>query len=195
MSMTKEHMEMVLFNLGINLEDENFQNSPARFIKYLEHYIQPYDPSQDLKVDFGLSKATTVKDNHNEFNHAMVVQTNIPYRAVCAHHLLPVHDVAHLGYIPRERVVGLSKLTRVVQGIAHAMPSLQEAVGNSVVEALMEHLNPIGAICVINAEHGCMHARGVQEVGVQTVTSSIRGIFQTDSKAREEFYALIGMNT
>jgi len=194
--MTIAHITQALIDLGVDIRDENFEDTPKRFHKYLESYLVPYIPEVDLGTSF-TSPQSFIEgvQQLDVFNHAMVVQTNIPYRAVCAHHLLPVHGTAHVGYIPSNSVVGLSKLSRLVQGISHRSPSLQEEVGNSIVEALMECLKPVGAICVINAEHGCMHARGIEEMGVQTVTSSLRGIFQQDSKAREEFYRLVQLNT
>ena len=127
----------------------------------------------------------------------MVVQVGIPFRACCAHHLLPVLGQAHVGYIPKDRVVGLSKLARIVYGISHRMPSLQEDVCDEITEALMKYLLPVGAMCVISCEHSCMAARGVEEATgcVQTVTSSIKGIFQENYEAREEFYHLIARGT
>lgn len=174
--------------MGIPIDmDENFLKTSRRFTSYLEHYTQPYDPKDDLGVTFPPKRKMEGK-----FDRAMVVQSGIPYRAACAHHLLPVLGVAHVGYVPGERVVGLSKLARLVYGISHSMPSLQEDVCDAVTEAIMKHLDPIGAMCVIAAEHGCMSARGVEEASgcIDTATSSIKGLFQTDSDARFEFYTL-----
>lgn len=170
----------------VDLENENFKDTPKRWLKYLTHYLQKYDPKEDL------SKAFTNKqqnERNDKYAHAMVIQVGIPYRACCAHHLLPVLGTAQVGYIPREKVVGLSKLARVVYGFSHATPSLQEDIGNHVVDALMEHLNPLGAMCVISATHGCMECRGVEEPNVATVTSSLRGVFKV-AVVRQEFYSL-----
>lgn len=182
-------MDEVLQMMNLPMDhDENFNETPKRFLKYLQHYTQMYDPETDLGVTFPLArKPAKVEDR------AMVVQVGIPYRAVCAHHLLPVLGTAHVGYIPRDRVVGLSKLSRVVYGFSHALPSLQEDVCDAVTEALRFYLEPVGAMCVIEAEHGCMAARGVEEATgcIQTVTSSIKGIFVDNYEAREEFYHLV----
>jgi len=160
----------VLVDTGIDLNDPNFTTTPIRWLKYLEHYVQPYDSKQDLGVTFPPSGQGT-------FENAMIVQVGIPYRAVCAHHLLPVLGTAHVGYVPSKDVVGLSKLSRLVYGTSHKMPSLQEDVCNEITAALMAHLHPLGAMCVITAEHGCMSARGVEEASgcIETVTSSVKG--------------------
>ncbi len=179
-------MSEILVTMGIDLKDPNFEKTPMRWLKTLTHYLQPYDPKQDLGITFPPSGKST-------FDNAMIVQVGIPYRAICAHHLLPVLGTAHVGYIPEGDVVGLSKLSRLVYGISHRMPSLQEDVCNEVTEALMDHLSPLGAMCVISAEHGCMSARGVEEASgcIQTVTSSIKGVFIDKHEARQEFYELI----
>ena len=170
--------------------DENFKDTPRRFVKYLAHFAQDYDASQDLDTTFPLKhKLETIYDR------VIVVQVGIPYRAVCAHHLLPVLGTAHVGYLPGERVVGLSKLTRLVYGITHRLPSLQEDVCDEITERLMQYLEPKGAMCVISAEHGCMAARGVAESSIKTVTASVKGIFQENIEVREEFYHLIDRGT
>lgn len=177
-----------LISMGIDLGNENFAETPSRWQKYLTSYLQPYDPAKDLATTFPASRPA-----QGLYDRAMVVQVGIPFRACCAHHLLPVLGTAHVGYIPQDRVVGLSKLSRVVYGISHRTPSLQEDVCDEVTEALMHHLRPVGAMCVISAEHGCMAARGVEEATgcVQTVTSSIKGVFIENYEAREEFYHLV----
>src|SRR5690606_25326263 len=109
----------VLEYLGLDLTDENFADTPERWFKYLESFCQPYDPEIDLCKAFEAPVETA-------YAHAMVVQTNIPYQAVCAHHLVPVLGFCHLGYIPSGRVVGLSKLTRLVRDVVISAPSLQE---------------------------------------------------------------------
>ena len=179
-------LQAVLQWIGVDVHDQNSIDTPARWIRYLEEFCQPYDPEIHLGRSF---KAPS----EDAYDHALIVQTNIPYQAVCAHHLVPVLGYCHLGYIPTDRVVGLSKLTRLVHGITHRRPSLQEDVGNEIVDALMTHLNALGAICVITAEHGCMACRGVAQLGIFTTTASLRGVFQKDPAARQEFYNLTGL--
>jgi len=181
-----ELLATILKASGIDLEDPNFTRTPERWVKYLEHYMQAYTPEKDLGVTFPPTGAET-------YENAMIVQVGIPFRAICAHHLVPVLGTAHVGYIPQKNVVGLSKLSRLVYGVSHAMPSLQEDVCNTITDALMHHLSPLGAMCVISAEHGCMAARGVEEATgcVSTVTASIKGIFIDRAEVRAEFYDLI----
>ena len=178
-----------MLNLPVR-DDENFQNTPSRWIKYLKAYTVPFDAFEILGVTFPLKH-----QSEDPYDRPLIVQVGIPYRAVCAHHLLPVLGTAHVGYIPEERVVGLSKLSRLVYGISHRMPSLQEDVCDEVTTALMEHLNPKGAMCTISAEHGCMSARGVEEATgcISTATSSVKGVFIQKHEAREEFYRMVNL--
>jgi GTP cyclohydrolase I len=184
----KQDIRIFLGQRGIDMYDANFEHTPERWMRYLESYTVKYNPEDDLKITFPPSDPLG-----DAYDRAMIVQTGIPYRAVCAHHLLPVLGTAHVGYIPNLRVVGLSKLTRLVYGITHATPSLQEDVTHQITACLMEHLEPQGAMCVISAEHGCMAARGVEEATgqIDTVTSSVKGVFAEKVEAREEFFHLI----
>ena len=185
----RAYLKVALQKLNLPVDkDENFFETHNRFAKYLEAYTTPYSAEKDLGVTFPVRRA-----RQGIYDRAMVVQVGIPYRAACAHHLLPVLGTAHVGYIPKDRVVGLSKLSRLVYGYSHQLPSLQEDVCDEITEALMLHLQPVGAMCVIAAEHGCMAARGVEEATgcIQTVTSSIKGVFQENIEAREEFYHLV----
>lgn len=183
-----QYIASVLVEMGIDLNDPNFTHTPMRWLKTLEHYMRPFDAKSVLGVTFPPKGET-------KFDNAMIVQVGIPYRAMCAHHLLPVLGTAHVGYIPGESVVGLSKLTRLVYGISHRLPSLQEDVCNEVTAAIMEYLAPLGSVCVISAEHGCMSARGVEEASgcIETVTSSVKGVFAENADIRREFYQLVAL--
>ena len=188
-------LENVLCALGLPIGgDENFDNTAHRWLKSVAHYMQPYDPKADLGVTFPVEG---VQDDDgfdsSVFDSGMVVQSNIPYRALCAHHLLPVLGTAHVGYLPTKRVVGISKLARLVYGISHSMPSLQEDVGFKIAFALENYLETVGSICVISAEHGCMACRGTEEHGVKTNTASLRGAFKLP-EVRQEFYSLLNIN-
>jgi len=176
-----EGAKKALKNLDIDLKSPHFEDTPQRWVKYLQEYLRPYDPAWDL------CKCFPVEDNF----HAMVVQGNIPFTAICAHHLVPFLGKAHIGYVPRDHVVGLSKLTRVTHGIAHRTPSVQEEICDQIADALMAHLQPAGAIVVIQAEHGCMACRGVTQAGVVTSSSSVRGVFRDVPHARQEFFELL----
>ncbi len=186
---TVANVQVALVKLGLPvLQDENFKGTASRWVKYIESYTQPYSPLDDLGTTFPLKGSL-----EDVYDRAMIAQVGIPYRAVCAHHLLPVLGTAHVGYIPKHRVVGLSKLARLVYGITHRQPSLQEDVCNSITVLLMTHLKAEGAMCVISAEHGCMSARGVEEATgcIQTVTSSVKGVFKDQHESRSEFYELV----
>lgn len=197
---TNTHMidavDTVMRHAGFDMEDENFKDTPKRWTKMLLHFCRPYDPSIDLGVAFEDNRLQMqlTSDVPPVYAHGMVIQSNIPFRAMCAHHLLPFIGVAHVGYIPKQRVVGLSKLARVVYGISHTTPSLQEHIGSRIVNALHKHLDCTGAMCIISATHGCMECRGVEEHGVKTSTSHVRGVFADNVAARNEFLAIVAMN-
>ena len=159
-----------------------------RWLDVLEHYTQDYDPETHLGTTFPRVESERDPD---KFDSSFVLQKNIPFRGLCAHHLLPVIGHAHVSYIPRDTLVGLSKLARVVWGFSHHMPSTQEQVGEWIVEALQKYLDPLGAAVIIDAEHTCMSSRGVEEHRVITTTAALRGVFAHDPSARSELYANI----
>jgi len=178
------HIASALETLGINLLDENFIDTPSRFVRYLMEYLQPFDPHKVMKVDFSQS--------HSDQGYkGMVVQSNIPFRTICPHHLLPVIGHAHLGYIPGGKVVGISKLTRIVDAVGHEMPRMQETCTDIIADILYgKELGAKGVIVSIVADHGCMFGRGVRVHDTPTSTSTVRGLFMNVSAAREEFFAL-----
>ena len=112
--------------------------------------------------------------------------------STCEHHLLPFHGVAHVGYIPGPdgRITGLSKLARLVEVYARR-PQVQERLTSQIADTLMEMVKPSGVIVVVDCEHMCMAVRGIQKPGASTITSAVRGIFQTDAKSRAEAMSLI----
>jgi GTP cyclohydrolase I len=118
-----------------------------------------------------------------------VVARGIPFHSLCEHHLLPFVGVAHVGYLPGERIVGLSKLARVVEFHARSL-QVQERLTTQVAEWLQRELSPKGAGVVIEAEHMCMSLRGVQKAGASTVTSALHGSIRDDPRTRQEFLAL-----
>jgi GTP cyclohydrolase IA len=121
----------------------------------------------------------------------LVVAKDIPFHSLCEHHMLPFKGVAHLGYLPGDRIVGLSKLARVVELFARDL-QVQERLTKQVAEWLEEHLAPKGVGVVIEAEHLCMSLRGVQADGSRTVTSALLGVVRSDPRTRAEFFALTG---
>jgi GTP cyclohydrolase I len=123
----------------------------------------------------------------------LVLARQIPFHSVCEHHLLPFVGVAHVGYLPGERILGLSKLARVVEMFSRA-PQVQERLTTQVARWLTEHLNPKGVGVVIQAEHTCMTLRGVHAAGAVTVTSALHGTLRDDPGSRGEFFALAGLS-
>jgi GTP cyclohydrolase I len=121
----------------------------------------------------------------------LVLSKNIPFTSLCAHHALPFSGVAHVGYLPGDRIIGLSKLARVVHYFAHSL-QVQERLTKQVADWLNAELDPRGVGVVIEAEHACMTIRGVQAAGSKTVTSTMYGLLRERDSTRQEFLSLIG---
>jgi GTP cyclohydrolase I len=136
------------------------------------------DPADVLRVGF--------EEGHQE----LVLVKDIPFYSMCEHHFLPFHGVAHIGYIPNGRVVGLSKLARALEILARR-PQLQERLTSQLADVIMTTLEPAGVAVVIKAIHLCMTMRGISKPGSQTVTSAMRGAFQRGAATRAEFMALV----
>ncbi len=132
-------------------------------------------------------RATTFpnEDGYDE----LVVARAIPFHSLCMHHLLPFHGVAHIGYLPGERIIGLSKLGRVVEFFSRDL-QIQERLTTQVADWLERELEPKGVGVVLEAEHLCMSLRGVQTLGAKTVTTALRGLVRDDPRTRQEFLAL-----
>jgi GTP cyclohydrolase IA len=124
----------------------------------------------------------------------LIVARGIPFHSLCMHHLLPFHGVAHIGYLPGERIIGLSKLGRVVEFFSRDL-QIQERLTTQVADWLQSELDPKGVGVVLKAEHLCMSLRGVQKLGAKTVTSSLRGLVRDDPRTRQEFLVLTTRST
>lgn len=183
-----QHLESVLVLLGLDPANQHFARTPERFAKVLQNYVQPY-----LNLSDTLSVGFEDDDLDGEKNErTLVVQTNIPFMGLCAHHLLPFFGSAAVGYLPRERVVGLSKLTRLVYAAGHMAPTTQEHITNLVADTLYgsSDVAPKGVAVVTSALHGCMAVRGVEAPATRTITSAIRGVFADVPALEEKFMAL-----
>ncbi len=123
----------------------------------------------------------------------LVLARDIPFHSLCEHHLLPFVGVAHIGYLPGERILGLSKLARVVEGFARGL-QVQERLTKQVADWLQDQLGAKGIGVVVEAEHLCMSLRGVQAPGTRTVTSAVHGLLRDDGRSRQEFFALTGIH-
>jgi GTP cyclohydrolase I len=122
----------------------------------------------------------------------LVLARDIPFHSLCQHHMLPFTGIAHVGYLPGDRILGLSKLARVVELFARGL-QVQERLTKQVADWLQEHLQPKGVGVVIEAEHLCMSLRGVQAEGSRTVTSALQGLLREDHRSRAEFFSLTGV--
>jgi GTP cyclohydrolase I len=120
----------------------------------------------------------------------LVVVGGIPFHSLCMHHLLPFHGVAHVAYLPGDRIIGLSKLARVVELFAREL-QLQERLTMQIADCLQEQLRPKGVGVVVEAEHMCMSLRGVQKAGTRTTTSTLLGLLRDDGRTRQEFLSLV----
>lgn len=176
-----EHVRGILKTLGLDLSEPNLVDTDVRVARlYLEMF-------QGLSA--GSEPPVTTFPNDEGYSH-MVMEKNIPFYSMCAHHLVPFYGRAHIAYIPRERIMGLSKFARVLEFYAKR-PQLQERLTEQVVNFLEERLQPRGAMVVIEARHLCVEMRGVQKPGAETVTSAVRGVFRSDSRTRSEAMGLI----
>ncbi len=162
--------------LGIELDREELRQTPARMARA---YAELFD-AQPLRL--------TTFPNDEGYDE-LVLARSIPFRTVCEHHLLPFSGVAHVGYLPGERILGLSKLARLVEHFA-ARPQVQERLTKQIADCLAERLSPRGVGVVLEAEHACMTLRGVRALGATTVTSALLGTMRTDARSRAEFFAL-----
>jgi GTP cyclohydrolase I len=161
-----------LLALGVFTDDE----TPRRFVKAYAEFFTPRP--------FELTTFPN-DDGYDE----LVVARGIPFRSVCEHHLLPFYGRATVGYLPADRILGLSKLARVVEKFA-SRPQVQERLTKQIAAWLDDQLHPNGVGVLIEAEHTCMTLRGVQAVGSSTVTSTLLGALRTDPRSRHEFLSL-----
>lgn len=162
---------------------EGLRETPARVAKaWVDEWASGY--KQD-----GVALLKTFADGANGYDE-MVVETDIPVYSHCEHHLAPIFGVAHIGYVPRDRVVGLSKLPRIVDVYARRL-QVQERLTTQIADALNAGLQPLGVAVVLECRHLCMESRGVRRRGIVTTTSKLLGVLR-DPTARAEFFSLVG---
>src|SRR3954449_465711 len=171
----------LLAALGADLTDESLRETPRRMAAAYAEMLTP-EPFH----------ATTFP-NDGAYDELVVVR-DIPFHSLCEHHLLPFTGVAHVGYLPGERIVGLSKLARVVDHFARDL-QVQERLTAQVADWLQRRLAPKGVGVVLEAEHLCMSIRGAVKPGSRTMTSALHGLVRDDQRTRQEFLALAGRTT
>ena len=178
----KKAVKDIIESIGEDPAREGLRDTPKRVAEMYAELFQGLnkDPKEDLEVGFELG--------HRE----MVILKDIPFYSMCEHHLLPFFGVAHVGYIPNDegRIVGISKLARVVETIARR-PQVQERMTTDIADTIYNGLKASGVGVVIQAEHMCMIMRGIKKPGSNVITSALRGAFRSKAASRAEFFSLI----
>ncbi len=162
--------------LGADVDAESLRDTPRRVADAYAELLTPQP-----------FRATTFPNDDGY--DGLIVARAIPFHSLCMHHMLPFHGIAHIGYLPGERIIGLSKLGRVVELFARDL-QIQERLTVQVADWLQAELEPKGVGVVLEAEHLCMSLRGVQKLGAKTVTSALHGAVRDDARTRQEFLAL-----
>jgi GTP cyclohydrolase I len=175
-------VRLILEGIGEDPSRAGLADTPQRVAAMYE------DIFSGLNADYSDILTTMPGDHHRE----MVLIKDIAFYSICEHHLLPFAGTAHVAYIPSRdgKITGISKLARLVRTVA-ARPQVQERITSQVADAIVEALQPSGALVLIQAEHLCMTMRGVRTPGARTVTSAVRGIIQTNAATRAEVLSLI----
>jgi GTP cyclohydrolase IA len=171
----------LLIALGADVSNPSLINTPARMAQSFAEMLTP--ASFDM----------TTFPNDDGYDE-LVLASGIPFYSLCEHHLLPFVGVAHVGYLPGKRILGLSKLARVVDKFARGL-QVQERLTMQIATFIEEELAPKGVGVVLSAEHMCMSIRGVQRPGTSTVTSALRGLLRESDRSRAEFFSLVGSHS
>jgi len=167
--------------IGEDVNREGLEKTPSRVRKAYEFMCSGYKQDPKEIIQKALFTST---------NEEMVVLKDIEFYSQCEHHMLPIIGKAHIAYIPNGKVVGLSKIPRVVDVFARRL-QIQEQMTEQIADALNEHLQPKGVAVVLDARHMCMEMRGVEKICSTTVTSALRGIFKKEKKTKDEFLSII----
>ena len=178
------HVRAILEAVGEDPDREGLVKTPERVAAAWRYLTSGYDEDPDDIINGAL---------FTEDYQEMIVEKDIDFYSLCEHHMLPFHGRAHVAYIPRRKIVGVSKLARLVDAYARRL-QVQERLTNQIANTIMERINPLGAAVVMEAEHMCMRMRGVQKQNSTIVTSSLLGAFRTQEKTRAEFLNLIRGN-
>lgn len=175
METVKDIVKNLLGHIDNNPGREGLQDTPTRYQKFLQEFLTAE----------GFEMTTFKSEGYDE----MVVQTGIPFYSMCEHHLIPFFGYGTVAYIPRDRIVGLSKLARTLDHFSRKLQN-QERITVEVADCIAASLNPKGVGVVLSARHLCMEMRGIQKPGIATTTSCVQGLFKTNQATREEFFAI-----
>lgn len=179
----EEAVRTLLAYAGDDPGREGLLDTPGRVVRAYGEWFRGYDEDPDAMLQRTFEEVAGYDE--------MVVLRDIRFESYCEHHLAPIIGRAHVGYMPRDRVVGISKLARVVDAYAKRL-QVQEKMTAQIAQTLQSALNPLGVAVVIEAEHQCMSTRGVHKHGVSMVTSQMSGHFRSNDATRREFLAMIG---
>jgi GTP cyclohydrolase I len=179
MAAAEQAVRDLLSALGRDPDSEPLEDTPHRVAVALGEMLTP-EPFE-----------LTTFPNEGGYDE-LVLARDIPFRSLCQHHLLPFYGVAHVGYVPGDRILGLSKLARLVELFSHDL-QVQERLTTQIAFWLEEQLAPRGVGVVLEADHLCLSLRGVRATGARTVTSAVRGLLREDARTRQEFFALTGV--
>ena len=174
----KQGVRMVLEGIGENIGREGLRETPERVARMCEEIFGGMRKKPEITL--------LESDSHDE----IVLVRDIPFYSICEHHLLPFLGVAHVAYLPDQKLMGISKLARIVDIYSRRL-QVQERLTTDVAECIMSSIKPLGALTIIEAEHLCMTMRGVKKPGATTVTSVVRGIFRENPATRAEAMSLI----
>lgn len=181
----EEAVKTMIRYVGEDVNREGLEKTPSRVLKAYEFMFGGYKEDPQVILNSAMFASS---------NDEMVLVKDIEFYSTCEHHLLPIIGRAHVAYIPNGKVVGLSKIPRVVDLFARRM-QIQEQLTEQIADALMEAVEPKGVAVVIQARHMCMEMRGVEKICSTTTSSALRGLFKRDEKTRMEFFSLINSST
>lgn len=187
----EDAVKQLLETVGEDWSREGLVETPKRVAKMYEEIFGGYsiDPKELLEKTFSEDAGIEGTNDQPNYQQGMVIVRDIKFYSHCEHHMVPFFGKAHIGYIPSNRVVGLSKLCRVVDAYARRL-QIQERLTKQIADCIVDVLNPQGVMVVVEAEHLCMKMRGIKNPCADTVTSTVRGIFEK-AEARSEFLQLI----
>ena len=178
----EQAVRLMLEGIGEDVNREGLKDTPSRIARMCEELYggMDGDAREHLSRTFAADKSE------------MVIERDITFYSMCEHHILPFYGKVHIAYIPDGKVVGLSKLARTVEVFARRL-QLQEQLTGQIADALMEHMQPKGALVMVEAEHMCMTMRGIKKPGSRTVTLAKRGVFETDPALEERFFRMMSV--